>query len=140
EIINSLTDLPDITVRLPELSGAFGDRDYFDKLSEKVSGETFLNLQQLYDLINSLPVVNLQPKVLKIQIPWIEPGMIRRIEQSLYQFLFQFLTEMMAFLRSFNLPCNITVVRADLFNEVRKRIKAGRSEEAEQEIKRLKNQ
>ena len=137
EVVNSLTDLPDITVRLPDF-GSTVDRDYFDKLSEKVSGETFYNLQQLYDLINSLPAIRLQADVIELQVPWIEPGILTKIEQSLYQFLYTFLLEFIAFLESFNLPCNITVVRQDLFSSLRERAEQrGISEETEQEIQKL---
>ncbi|MGE3279122.1 MAG: S-layer homology domain-containing protein [Candidatus Altimarinota bacterium] len=140
EIINSLTDLPDITVRLPDPTGAFGDADYWDKINARVSGETLFNLQQLYDLINSLPIVSLHPQVLTIQIPWIEPGILTRIEQSLYEFLFQFLLELVAFLKSFNLPCNITVVRGELFRDIRSQVAEGRAQSADEEIRRLKSQ
>jgi hypothetical protein len=118
EVVNSLTDLPDITVRLPDFGSSF-DPDYFDKLSEKVSGDSLLNLQELYDVINSLPAVTLNPDVIQIQIPWIEPGILRKIEQSLYKFLHGFLLEFAAFLHSFNLPCNINLTRQNLFKKVR---------------------
>lgn len=137
EVVNSLTDLPDITVRLPDFGSSL-DPDYFDKLSEKVSGDTFLNLQELYDVINSLPAVTLNPDVIQIQVPWIEPGILRKIEQSLYQFLYSFLLEFAAFLHSFNLPCNITVSRHQLFKEIRARAESqGISEATEQEIARV---
>jgi len=139
EIINSLTDLPDITVRLPNFRGALGDADYWDKIAAKADSTSF-NLQQIYDLVNSLPIISLHPQVLTIQIPWIEPGILYRIEQSIYEFLYQFILELVAFLKSFNLPCNITVVRADLFNDIRSRVQEGRSEEAETRIRELKSQ
>ncbi len=139
EIVNSLTDLPDITVRLPDFGSSF-DPDYFDKLSDKVSGESFVNLQELYDLINSLPAVTLNPDVIQVQVPWIEPGILRKIEQSLYQFLYTFLLEFSAFLHSFNIPCNITLSRQDLFNEVRIRAEEkGISEESEVRIKEIQS-
>ncbi|MDZ4216840.1 MAG: S-layer homology domain-containing protein [Candidatus Gracilibacteria bacterium] len=139
EVVNSLMDLPDITLRLPALGGAFGDEDYFKKLGDKVTGETFLNLQQIYDLINSLPVINLVPNVITVQIPWIEPGMLQRMEQSLYEFLYSFMLESIAFLHSFNLPCNITVTRDEVFSVLRKRIVDGQSTRTEADIVRIKN-
>ncbi|MDF2379671.1 MAG: S-layer homology domain-containing protein [Candidatus Gracilibacteria bacterium] len=127
EVINSLTDLPDITVRLPYPENAFGitDADYREKFSSKVdslTGKNVVNLQAVYDLVNSLPIVQLKPETVEIQIPWIEPGLLRRIEQSLYKFLYTFIIEFLAFVESFNLPCDIGVNRLDFFNALEDRM------------------
>lgn len=138
EVVNSLTDLPDITVRLPNLLTAFGDEQYFDEFSEKVSGTSFYNLQELYDLINSLPVINLNPEVITVQLPWLEPGFLRRFEQALYEFVHDFMLEFIAFMRSFTLPCDITVNRANLFNELSRISASGVSASTEEELAELR--
>lgn len=140
EIVNSLTDLPDITVRVPQVQDGFGDAEYWDKIGERVTGDTFFNLQGIYDLVNALPIIRLKAQTLNLQIPWIEPGLLRRLEQVLYEFMYNLMLEVVAFMKSFNLPCNITVVRQELAKDLEKRIRGNDPEvnaKTQKELDRL---
>ena len=146
EIINSLTDLPKISIRVPDVrpntllsqSGTFADKWTKKLKSTQFSPSSGFGLAPIYDLINSLPILHLQPNIVKIQIPWFEPGILRKIEQSLYKFLFQFLSELVEFLRSFNLPCNITVTKKNLVSKLRAEVLRGRSKFTEAELKQAR--
>lgn len=84
EIINKVTDLPDIHILLPDMLSPFVDGSKQDKLSDLTEGSSKVEsepmsakgIRGVLQTINEIPIIAIEPKEVIIFIPSLTPGEI----------------------------------------------------------------
>ncbi len=95
EIINKVTDLPDIHILLPDMLSPFVDGSKQDKLNDLTEGSSKVGsepmsakgIRGVLQTINEIPLIAIEPKEVIIFIPSLTPGEIDRFVNDAKQWV-----------------------------------------------------